>query len=306
VHGIIGETIGLGKQDAKKWSANGCTITSDVEISRMLLVDQKPIGISSRSTPSSYLGIWDEIRKLFANTVEAKARGWTTSYFSYNTGKGKCPECKGQGQIKLEMSFLPDASLECELCGGSRFSDDANTVRYLDLNVSEVLKLTFEEAREVFANHRKIHLPIHQACELGLGYLTLGQSSNSLSGGESQRIKLVSELSSPQRGHTLYVLDEPTKGLHKSDVSRLMRTLRSLVALGNTILVIEHDPDVIKQSDFIFELGPGPGEQGGRCIYSGSPAGLLNAETPWGRVLRTEQEESRKYPPPSESELAHV
>lgn len=286
VHGLISDGITLGKGERDHWKFGSLTLESSSPIERVVTVDQKPIGLNSRSTPASYLGIWDEVRKLFAQTVEAKARGWKESFFSYNTGKGRCPECKGQGQVTLEMSFLADASVVCETCNGSRYGDEALSVHYTDFTIADALRFTFEEAKARFANHRKIYHALVQACELGLGYLTLGQSSSTLSGGESQRIKLVSELSSPRQGHTLYILDEPTTGLHKADVSRLVRVLKDLVARGNSVLLIEHDSDVILQSDYLIELGPGPGLEGGKVIFAGPPQDLPEAKTPWGEIVR--------------------
>ena len=285
VRGIIGETLTEGKGELNNWTVSGCTIRSSVDIQRVLEVDQKPIGINSRSTPASYLGVWDEIRVLFSRTLEAKSRGWTNSFFSYNSGKGRCAECKGLGQIKLEMSFLPDAFIQCETCRGTRFTEEAKSVRYLGLSINEVLNLTFEEAMTTFVNHRKVYQPLRQAFDLGLGYLTLGQSSSTLSGGESQRIKLVSELSGSRKGHTLYILDEPTTGLHKADVGRLIKTLRSLVSLSSTVVLIEHDEDMIRNSDYIVEMGPGPGSDGGRILFQGTPNALQGKNTPWGRIL---------------------
>lgn len=286
VHGIISDTINLGRIKDNKFDWNENILQSDIALERAVYIDQKPIGLNSRSTPASYLKIWDQIRTVFANTIEAKSRGWGPSHFSYNTGKGRCPECKGQGQIKLEMNFLPDATMLCEACRGSRYLDETNTVHYLGLSISDVLNLTFEEAKTIFAQHRKIHQAITLVCEIGLGYLTLGQASPTLSGGECQRIKLVSELSSPRKGHTLYILDEPTTGLHKLDVYKLNKILRDLVDKGNTVYVIEHDEDVLKNADYILELGPGPGELGGKIIFEGTAEELVKINTPWGRILR--------------------
>ncbi|RIL11870.1 MAG: excinuclease ABC subunit A [Proteobacteria bacterium] len=286
VRGILLHTLLEGKRDSKGgYKSQFADIESACAIDRVLEVDQKPIGINSRSTPASYLKIWDDVRSLLANTIEAKSNGWKANFFSYNTGKGRCSECKGLGQIKLEMSFLPDAAVMCESCLGSRYGDQAKTVSYLGLSVDQILGLTFEEARSIFANHRRIHQSLRLACELGLGYLTLGQSSTTLSGGESQRLKLVAELSLVRQGHTLYVLDEPTTGLHKSDVAKLVRTLRDLVARGNSVIVIEHDPDILLAADHVIELGPGPGDAGGRVIFAGRPEGLFSAGTPWSGVL---------------------
>jgi excinuclease ABC subunit A len=185
------------------------------------------------------------------------------------------------------MNFLPDASMICESCGGGRFSDDACTVLYQGMTIRDVLNFTFEEAKAKFANHRKILQPLRQACDLGLGYLKLGQSSTTLSGGESQRIKLVTELSTTRSGHTLYILDEPTTGLHKADVTRLLKTLRELTERGNTVILIEHDPDVLLQSDYLVEVGPGAGADGGRIIFSGTPRQLLTTRvsTPWRDIF---------------------
>lgn len=296
VHGIIADTLTLGDEEKSRWTRGDTVITSSLEIARILQVDQKPIGINSRSTPASYLGIWDTIRSVFAGTIEAKARGWGTGFFSYNTGKGRCTECKGQGQLKVEMNFLADAWVECEACRGRRFNDEAETVRFADLTISDVLALTFEEARAKFTHHRKIIEPIRQAVELGLGYLTLGQSSPTLSGGESQRLKLVAELSAERRGHTIYILDEPTTGLHKADVEKLVRTLRALVERGHTVLVIEHDADMIRAADHIIEFGPGAGAHGGQVVFSGSPLELALAATPWGTLLRGEKAGSPAAP----------
>lgn len=300
VHGIIRRTMTEGREELNaqkkptRWNLEKCQIESSEPIERLLVVDQNPIGVNSRSTPASYLGIWDDVRTLFANSIEAKSRGWTPGYFSYNTGKGRCAECGGAGQVKLEMSFLPDAAVPCNSCNGSRYSDAAKNIRYLGLTISDALALTFDEAKGIFANHDYIHRVLHRACELGLGYLTLGQSSTTLSGGESQRIKLVLELAANRRNHTLYILDEPTTGLHRADVAKLLKVLNDLVGLGNTVLVIEHDPDVILASDYIVELGPGPGVVGGKVIFKGPPGRLAEEETPWGRVLRGERTRPEK------------
>lgn len=285
VHGIIAETLQDGVAKAGLYHSATGEIRSTIPVSKVITIDQKPIGANSRSTPASYLGIWDEIRKLYAATIEAKSRGWTQSFFSYNTGKGRCPECKGLGVIKFEMNFLPDSVIECETCQGKRFSEDALSVLFQDRTISEVLNLTFEEALPLFSHHRKIHHPLHHACELGIGYLSLGQSSTTLSGGESQRIKLVSEISSPRKEHSLYIFDEPTVGLHKVDVARLARVFRSLVALGHSVLIIEHDSDILYASDHVIELGPGAAEKGGQVIFAGKPEKLVGFNSPWGDTL---------------------
>ncbi len=288
VHGVIVEALdeprsGAGKKTKGASAQN--SVESTLPVERLLVVDQQPIGKTSRSTPASYLGIWDEIRKLFAETLESKSRGWSPSFFSHNTGKGRCPVCKGQGELTLEMSFLAEAKVLCETCNGSRFTPEADSVKFRDLCISEVLKLTFDEARAIFINHRKIHQICAIACDLGLGYLTLGQPSSTLSGGESQRLKLVSELHLSRKGHTIYVLDEPTTGLHRLDVSLLLKALHALVQQGHSVLVIEHDADTISQSDWVVELGPGPGAAGGSVIFEGSPQDLVRGKTPWSEAL---------------------
>ena len=183
------------------------------------------------------------------------------------------------------MSFLAEAKVLCETCNGSRFTPEADSVKFRDLSISEVLKLTFDEARAIFINHRKIHQICAIACDLGLGYLTLGQPSSTLSGGESQRLKLVSELHQSRKGHTIYVLDEPTTGLHRLDVSLLLKALHALVQQGHSVLVIEHDADTIAQSDWIVEMGPGPGAMGGTVIFEGPPSELVRGKTPWSDAL---------------------
>ena len=286
VHGVIVEALSGASSRNGTYTTDHGTVRTELPIDRLLVVDQQPIGKTSRSTPASYLGIWDDVRAIFAATLEAKSRGWGPGFFSHNTGKGRCPTCKGNGELTLEMSFLAEAKVPCESCGGSRFTIEADSIRYRSLSVSQVLALTFEEARTVFVNHRSIHQMCAISCDLGLGYLTLGQPSSTLSGGESQRLKLASELHLARRGHTLYILDEPTTGLHRLDVALLLRALHGLVAQGHSVLVIEHDADTIAQSDWIVELGPGPGASGGSVIYAGPPSDLQRAKTPWGNALR--------------------
>lgn len=286
VHGIIVDALSGNSSSKKLFKSARGVIESSRDIERVLVVDQQPIGKTSRSTPASYLGIWDEIRKVFAQTLEAKSRGWGPSFFSHNTGKGRCPVCKGQGELTLEMSFLAEAKVQCESCLGSRFTIEADSVKFKDTAISQILQLTFEQARTFFVSHKKIHQVCKLACELGLGYLTLGQPSSTLSGGESQRLKLVSELHASRRGHTLYILDEPTTGLHRLDVSLLLKGLHGLVEQGHSVFVIEHDADTIVQSDWVVELGPGPGERGGKIVFQGSPEKLVSAKTPWGVALR--------------------
>lgn len=256
-------------------------------IKRAISVDQTPIGRTPRSVPATFLGIFDLIRKLFAMAPEAQVRGMTAARFSFNTPSGgRCPTCEGQGVISHEMSFLPDVVTTCPTCDGFRFEESTLAVRYLGRSIGEMLQLSAEEAVEVFAAHPKINAPLRVLCDLGAGYVTLGQGSHTLSGGEAQRLKLASELSAGARHEpTLYVLDEPTTGLHLSDVSRLVSVLSRLVERGDTLVVIEHHPDMIRSADYVVELGPGGGPDGGRLIFQGPVGDLLKKDTPTARIL---------------------
>ena len=240
-------------------------------INRYVEVDQKPIGKTSTSTPASYLGIFDQIRKVFANTNESKTRGLKAGYFSYNTGKGKCEDCSGKGFNKIPMSFLPDAITDCEVCNTKRYNEQALEITYLGKNISEILNLTFNQASLFFKNHSKIKRTVDCVLELGIGYLKLGQPSYTLSGGEAQRIKIANELGMRVAENTLYVLDEPTVGLHMSDVDKLIKVLKGLTENNNTVIVIEHNLDVIKSADYLIELGPKAGDAGGDLLFAGTP-----------------------------------
>ncbi len=268
------------------WKNSLASVTTELAIDRLLVVDQSPIGKNSRSTPASYLKIWDEIRKLLAQMPLAKTRGWGPSYFSYNSATGgRCPECNGTGTQKLEMSFLAEAKIECPLCQGKRYTDETLSIKYLDKNASEIFNLTFEEAKNLFTNYPKIYRLLKSACDLGLGYLTLGQTSTTLSGGEAQRLKLTEELAVTPRGHTLYVFDEPSVGLHQQDVLKLLKVLKDITNRGDSVVLIEHDPLIIKYSDYLIEMGPGAGDLGGEIIFSGPITNIQKSKSLWKKLL---------------------
>ncbi len=244
-------------------------------LDHVYLVDQSPIGRTPRSNPATYIGFFDEIRDIFASTVEAKAKGFKKGRFSFNVKGGRCEKCQGAGVIKIEMQFLPDVYVVCDVCQGKRYNNETLEVRFKGQNISEVLKMTVDEATDFFINHFKIHQKLTSLKNVGLGYIQLGQSATTFSGGEAQRIKLGSELSRKETGKTLYILDEPTTGLHFYDVDKLLHTLYELVDRGNTVVIIEHNLQVIKNCQYVIDLGPDGGEKGGAVIYQGDLKGIF-------------------------------
>jgi len=262
-------------------------LTFDSEIDKVIVIDQSPIGRTPRSNPATYTKVFDPIRQAFAETKEARVRGYKPGRFSFNLKGGRCEACQGDGLIKIEMNFLPDVYVECEECKGARYNAETLEVKYRERSIAEVLEMTVEEARDHFKNVPAIRNKLDTLMGVGLGYIKLGQSSTTLSGGEAQRIKLTRELSKKATGRTIYLLDEPTTGLHFDDVSKLIGVLNDLVARGNTVVVIEHNLDVIKSADYVIDLGPEGGNAGGRIVAEGTPEEVAaDPESITGRFLK--------------------
>jgi excinuclease ABC subunit A len=266
-------------------------------IDKVVNISQAPIGRTPRSNPATYTGTFVHIRQLMARVPEARARGYRPGRFSFNVRGGRCEACQGGGEVKIEMHFLPDVFVTCEACGGRRFNRETLDVRYKGKNIAEILELTVDDALEFFASVPMVMQKLRTLRDVGLGYVHLGQSATTLSGGEAQRIKLATELSRRSTGKTLYILDEPTTGLHIHDVKMLLEVLGRLVERGNTALVIEHNLDVIKTADHIIDLGPKGGDGGGRVVASGSPEDVARCEASLtGQVLRPVLERGARPP----------
>ncbi|MGH2271602.1 excinuclease ABC subunit UvrA [Anaerohalosphaeraceae bacterium U12dextr] len=267
-------------------------------IDKVIEIDQSPIGRTPRSNPSTYTGVFDLIRSLFAMTREAKIRGYKPGRFSFNVKGGRCEHCQGQGTRKIEMHFLPDVYVVCQECKGTRYNPETLQITYKGKNIADVLDMRIEEARDFFSNFPKIVRLLKALCDVGLGYMTLGQSSTTMSGGEAQRVKLAAELGRPGTGHTMYILDEPTTGLHFADIHNLLNVLKRLTDMGNTVVVIEHNLDVIKTADYIIDLGPEGGEAGGQIIATGSPEQIIkNTKSHTARYLKEKlQQEKNRVP----------
>ena len=257
------------------------------QLDKVIDINQSPIGRTPRSNPATYTGVFNDIRDLFASTKDSKAKGYNAGRFSFNVKGGRCEACQGDGILKIEMHFLPDVYVPCEVCGGTRYNRETLDVKYKDKNIYDVLEMTVEEATKFFESIPKIHRKLKTLCDVGLGYVKLGQPATTLSGGEAQRVKLATELSRRATGQTIYILDEPTTGLHTADVHKLLEVLEQLVDAGNTVLVIEHNLDVIKTADYVIDLGPEGGDKGGEVVCSGTPEQVARCEASHtGRFLK--------------------
>jgi excinuclease ABC subunit A len=287
VHEIIYKALANRLYGSKDIPGKHKEIEGLENIDKVIIVDQSPIGRTPRSNPVTYTGAWAIIRDLFAQTPQAKARGYMPGRFSFNVKGGRCENCQGDGTLQIEMQFLPDIFVKCDVCGGKRFNEETLQIKYKDKNISEVLDMTVEEAVKFFENIPKLQKILATLNDVGLGYIRIGQSSTTLSGGEAQRIKLATELSKRGTGRTLYILDEPTTGLHFADIGKLLEVLHKLVYAGNSVLVIEHNIDVIKTADWIIDLGPDGGDGGGKIVACGTPEEVVkNQKSYTGRFLK--------------------
>jgi excinuclease ABC subunit A len=294
VNEVLYKTVSNRLHRTKQRAGSHRRISGLEQLDKIISVDQSPIGRTPRSNPATYIGLFDQIRELFSKTQEARARGYKPGRFSFNVKGGRCEVCRGDGQIKIEMHFLPDVYVPCEQCHGKRYNRETLEVRFKGKTIADVLEMPIEEAREFFAHIPKIRRRVEALYDVGLGYMRLGQPATTLSGGEAQRVKLAAELSKVATGRTIYILDEPTTGLHFADIQRLLEVLTRLVAAGNSVIVIEHNLDVIKVADRIIDLGPEGGEEGGRVIATGTPEQVVCVpESYTGRFL------AEVLPPPA-------
>jgi excinuclease ABC subunit A len=286
VNSILYTVLANELNGARQVAGRHKRVTGLEHLDKVVHVDQGPIGRTPRSNPATYTGVWDHVRRLFAETTEAKVRGYTPGRFSFNVKGGRCEACSGDGTLKIEMNFLPDVYVPCEVCHGARYNRETLEVHFKGKTVADVLAMPIEEAAEFFAAVPAISRHLRTLVDVGLGYVRLGQPAPTLSGGEAQRVKLAAELQRRSTGRTIYVLDEPTTGLHFEDIRKLLGVLQSLVDKGNSVIVIEHNLDVIKNADWIVDMGPEGGSGGGTVVAEGTPehvAGVAASHT--GRFL---------------------
>ena len=287
VNDILYRALARELNGARSVPGKHTAVTGMQHLDKVVRVDQDPIGATPRSNPATYTGVFDHIRRLFAQTPEAKVRGYQPGRFSFNVKGGRCEACSGDGTIKIEMQFLPDVYVPCEVCHGARYNTDTLQVHYKGKTIAEVLDMPIEEGAEFFAPVPAIHRHLKTLVDVGLGYVRLGQPAPTLSGGEAQRVKLAAELQRRATGRTIYVLDEPTTGLHFEDIRKLLGVLNRLVDAGNTVIVIEHNLDVIKTADWVIDLGPEGGSRGGSVLAAGPPEQIAQIEASYtGQYLR--------------------
>lgn len=287
VNEVLHKTLAQKLNRAKSKPGEHKEIKGIDYLEKVIDIDQSPIGRTPRSNPATYTGVFDDIRDVFAATNEAKIRGYKKGRFSFNVKGGRCEACRGDGIIKIEMHFLPDVYVPCEVCHGKRYNRETLEVKYKGKNIADILNMTVEDSVEFFENIPKIKRKLQTILDVGLGYIQLGQPATTLSGGEAQRVKLASELHRRSNGKSLYILDEPTTGLHVDDISRLLEVLQRLVDNGDTVLVIEHNLDVIKTADYLIDLGPEGGAKGGTIVGTGTPEKIAeNPESYTGKYLK--------------------
>jgi excinuclease ABC subunit A len=288
IHDVLYKAIASQIYSSKEKAGSYQSIRGLENIDKAILIDQSPIGRTPRSNPATYTGAFTHIRELFSQTTDARVRGYAPGRFSFNVKGGRCEACEGEGQVKIEMQFLPDVYVDCEVCGGKRYNEEALEVHYKSKNISEVLQMTVESALVFFENIPQIKQKLQTINDVGLGYIQLGQPAPTLSGGEAQRVKLATELSKRATGRTVYILDEPTTGLHFADIEKLLTILERLVLSGNTVIVIEHNMDVIVNADWVIDLGPEGGEGGGNVVAYGTPAQIINSQKSYtGKHLKS-------------------
>ena len=288
ISGILAPALQRHLHNSEKLPGKHSTIDGLQHVDKAIIIDQSPIGRTPRSNPATYTKVFDEIRKLFANTTLSKERGYTPGTFSFNVKGGRCEACSGAGSIKLEMNFLPDVWIECDICNGKRYTRECLEVTWKGKTIHDVLQMPVSEAVVFFKNHKKIHRTLETLNAVGLGYIRLGQPATTLSGGEAQRVKLASELRRPPHKHTVYILDEPTTGLSFSDVQLLIDVLLELRLKGHSVVVIEHHLDVVKCSDYVIDLGPEGGDRGGQIVAEGTPEEIAEVTGSYtGRFLKS-------------------
>ena len=287
VNQILAKHLSNVLNRAKETASDFKEIRGTENLDKIIVIDQSPIGRTPRSNPATYTGVFSDIREIFAQTSDSKAKGYSAGRFSFNTKGGRCEACQGDGIIKIEMHFLPDVYVPCEVCHGKRYNRETLDIHYKGKSIYDVLDMSIDEGVQFFANVPKISRKLNTLQSVGLGYIKIGQSSTTLSGGEAQRVKLATELSKRSTGKTIYVLDEPTTGLHSADVHKLIDILNTLVDNGNTVLIIEHNLDVIKSCDYIIDLGEEGGNLGGNIVVTGTPEDVAKCEKSYtGKYLK--------------------